>query len=518
MGTLQSVATGTVRSAGRSRGLSGVTPEAVVLASIVGLAGILRFMLLSHNSVWYDEAFVVWVARHRWGDLLGLLQATEFHPPLHYLMMKAWIAAAGPREAVIRVPSACFGLLTVVLTYALLRRLWSEPIAFTGSFLVAISPFEVMASQDGKMYALLGTLVVASTLALLEAVERGGVRPWIVYAAVAALLPYTHYLGFTVLAAHGAWVAACERRRLLAWCAAAIVVAVLFVPWLPYWAGQLTHLRSAPVWGRDSMDRNVLGLLGLFAFGGSLFHMPGFFFSNSPLSDLGMVAILLPFLIVLGVGVYVGAPERRAISLVGLLLVIPVGGMILLNLAKPTFIPRWFSFLDPFFAAVLARGIVGIPGGVRREARASVAAFAITGLLVLPSLPVLNHYYYDPDFHPYQWRQAATIVRERTLPGDLLLYGHLQNRLAFTYYFTAPNAEMEVLPDRDYATLGRLAGRFTRVWLIVAPPFDDGTLREVLSALRGSYRLVAQRQIRQDRFSGAEIFPFVYLFEAARPH
>ncbi len=54
-----------------------------------------------------------------------------------------------------------------------------------------------------------------------------------------------------------------------------------------------------------------------------------------------------------------------------------------------------------------------------------------------------------------------------------------------------------MLPNRDYATLGG---------------------GQVLSVLRGPYRLVAQTQIRQDRFSGTEIFPFVYLFEAAPPH
>ena len=73
------------------------------------------------------------------------------------------------------------------------------------------------------------------------------------------------------------------------------------------------------------MDRNVLVLLALFALGSPLFHMPGFFFIDSPLNALGIVAILHPFLVTIAVGIYASVSERRAVLLVGLLLVIPIG-------------------------------------------------------------------------------------------------------------------------------------------------------------------------------------------------
>ena len=66
-----------------------------VLGGIIALAAVLRFAGLGHNSLWFDEAFVVWVGAHRWQDVLPLLSGHDFHPPLYYLLVKAWIGVAG---------------------------------------------------------------------------------------------------------------------------------------------------------------------------------------------------------------------------------------------------------------------------------------------------------------------------------------------------------------------------------------------------------------------------------------
>src|SRR3984893_7699250 len=77
----------------------------LVLAGILALAGGLRFTLLAQNSVWLDEAFVVWVAQHPWRDIPGLLRTVDQHPPLYFMFMHLWIGAVGAGEAAIRIPS-----------------------------------------------------------------------------------------------------------------------------------------------------------------------------------------------------------------------------------------------------------------------------------------------------------------------------------------------------------------------------------------------------------------------------
>src|SRR5207302_838876 len=106
-------------------------------------------------------------------------------------------------------------------TYALARRVASDPVSLLSAILVAVSPFQIMAGQEARMYPLLGALVLAATLALTEAVARGGAVRWLIYAALVTLTAGTDYLGLLVLAAHGVWIACCERRFLGRWLAAA---------------------------------------------------------------------------------------------------------------------------------------------------------------------------------------------------------------------------------------------------------------------------------------------------------
>ena len=492
---------GAVTSVGVSRGAA--------LGGLLAVAALLRFALLGHNSIWFDEAYVAKMALSPWPAIPAVLRTAEFHPPLYYLLMKAWITITGLREATLRFPSACFGVLTVLLTYALMRRVSSDAVSLLSAGLVAVSPFSVMAGQDARMYALLATLALASTLLLADSVERRGPIRWGAYGLVTAAMLYTHYLGFCVLLAHGVWVAWFERRRFRDWLAAAAVAGVLYLPWLPSLWGQVT--RSGTIaWGEATSLVDLSQLMGLFAFGGSLFGMPSFFFRNTSLGPLEQVTLLLPFLLVGWRGVRSCAAGPRGLALLGLPLVVSIGMAFSASLAKPIFLARWFSFLVPFYAGVLALGIHDVAARFRYP-RPRVVALVAAGL-VLYSLPVFNRYYFDPWFRPYQWRQTAAAVQGVARSGDLYVYGDLQSELAFTYYYGPTPGRVVLGPKVDPAEIRPAAGHASRIWLIVAPPFTEERTTQTLQVLSGDYRIIA----RSDT-GGRIVFPRIYLLEARRP-
>jgi len=451
-------------------------------------------------------------------------------------LAKAWIGIAGPGEVAIRFPSACFSLLSVYLTYALARRFVSVPVASLASLLVAFSPLEIMVGQSARMYALLGTLALASTLVLVAAVERGGIRWWGIYAGTTALMIYTHYLGFAVLIAHATWMLWCNRRPLRAWLGSGIVVALLYVPWVPFWWTQIVRAPGHwPGWGWISAREGMLSLLGLFSFGGSLFGMPGFYVATQVdrYLDLGeQFLVVLPFLAVAACGVWALIADRRTVVLLGSLLVIPIGLMLALSLAGSAFIPRWFGFLHPFYAMLLARGIVMLAQSIRGRSGQIVTGATIGVLLY--SVPVLSHYFLDPGFHPFQWRGAAAIVRESVRPGDFFIYGDHSNYLSFTYYFedryprmllvldyehelaVAHNPRL-LLSDAAQREIRRLPERYGRVWLVVAYPFPNTLFQQTVSALQRGYVLAGRVQFGRDRFTGVDVQPSVYLFRASQP-
>jgi mannosyltransferase len=488
----------------------------LALAGVVAIAAGLRLAGLGHNSVWVDEAYVVWMTQWRWLDILGTLRMADAHPPLYYLLMKAWIHLAGPGEVAIRAPSACLSVLSVVLTYALIRRFAPEPVSLVSAFLVAVSPFAIMAGQEARMYGLLGFLVLASTLALVVSVERGRLLGWGLYAVLAALMVYTQYLGVFVLASHGIWVAWWERRHLRAWAGSMAVAVLLYTPWLPSLWYQTVHGNGWPWYRRGAGFADLGDLFGLLAFGGSLFGMGSYFFSGTQ-GPVGTLAILLPFLIVLGWGIAALRSHPRTLGIIGLPALVPLAALSVLTLAKLAIYPRWFSFVVPAYAMLLAQGMWEIGSWAR--GRRGLVLVLLTGGLLCVNVPVLARYYFDPGFRPYPWRAAAAVVESQIRPGDFFLFVNAAAQISLSYYVRDPHPYLTLTPkeasagaDRPAAfttdAAAQLARQHPRVWLIATQLFTPQMQGRLLPVLTSAFRVAGQRT-----------YPtvWVYLLEAKSP-
>jgi 4-amino-4-deoxy-L-arabinose transferase-like glycosyltransferase len=468
----------------------------LALAATAILGAVFRFVLLGAHSVWFDEAFVARVAHERWLDIFGTLRQVDAHPPLYYLLMKAWLTLAGTGDAILRLPSACFSALSVVLAYMLARCVASEQVSLLAALMVSVSPVQIVSGQEARMYPLAELLALASSLALFHSVAAGTLRRWAVYAATATLLAYTHYLGFLVIAAHGLWVACFHRRYMMRWLAAGTGVALAYLPWLPSLWFQTVHGHGW-AWYRDPVHAQDLGdLFGLFAFGGGLWGMGGYY-GRGTLSFLGQLAVLAPFLIFLVRGAVAVAADRSRVALIVLALIVPVGSVFLFSLAEPMFYPRWFSFLTPFFAILVARGVIEAAGVFRRW-RALAAAVLAMGLLLF-SGPGLAQYYLDPAARPYNWRAAAALVKKYAQPGDFYLYVPVSAEISFLYYDDNARPFLTLSPiegraqgdhhaDFTAASARGLADRYPRTWLIATEPATPAMQRRLWSDLHEVYR------------------------------
>jgi len=487
------------------------------LAGIIAVTAVLRFSLLGQNSLWFDEAWMAWIGQQRWQDIVPLLRAGDAHPPLSYFLMKAWIGIAGDGEAALRFLSACCGVLSVALTYALARRISTERVSLLSALVIGVSPFAVMAGQEVRMYALLGTLTLASTLALVVSCERGGGLRWGGYALLTAAMIYTHYLAGLMVLAHGVWVAWFERRHCGSWVLAVGAAAALYLPWVPSLWQQIAHGHGTPWFERGTAFLDLGDLLGLMAFGGSLFGMGSYFFPGT-VGPAGQVLILLPFLVTLWRGAASWMSDRRSLGLVGLPLVVTGVAMASLSFARALiFYPRWFSFLLPFYALLLAGGLEDIAGrwpGRRAEALALLTA----GLLAFGA-PVLDRYYFDPGFRPYPWRAAADLVRRQARPGDFLLFVNSSAEIAFSYYFRETHPFLALTPIEAVQGADRaptfseiqaraLAKRYPRLWIIATPPLTPGMQERLRAGLDGAYQVVGSRS-----FPGI----WLHLLEVRRP-
>ncbi|GEM_PF-1406059 len=473
------------------------------LGGILLVTAILRFAFLGQHSIWFDEAFVARIASHvPWAQIFPLLKGTDAHPPLYYLFMKLWVGVFGTTETALRVPSAVFSTLSVLATFLLARRILGTHASLLASLFVALSPFAIVAGQEARMYPLLQLLALLSTLALLSSVESGGVLRWTLYGIVSAAMAYTHYLGILVIVAHGLWLALDSRKHVVPWVVTGMGVLAAYIPWLPsLWYQTISGHGWA--WYRPHLTWQVLGdLTGLFAFGGSLFGM-GDYFADTTLSPLEQLILLSPFIVLFAIGIAaLWGSNNRYRSLVGSLLGVPIGVPLLISLLRPMFYPRWFSFLVPVYAIVMAAGIFHIAQSWKGRQSRVVVVISV-GILVY-SLPVLGRYYLDPASRLYDWRDASRLVEKNARPGDFFLYTNQAAETSFTYYFhgTYPSLTLTPIeaipgpPRRPTFTsvqAGHLAARYPRLWIIATPPFTPAMQDRLRRDLEEAFQPVGQR-------------------------
>jgi len=205
---------------------------AVALATAAALA--LRWIGFD-QSLFGDEQLTRYVTGGP-GGVLGRLGRFEQNPPLFFWLADASRGLGGVEW--MRLPSLLAGVAAVPLTYALGRLTAGRWPGVFAACMVAASPFAAFYSTEARPYALMTALLLASTVCMLVAIERGGRWWWAGMVAASAAALYTQYVSVFWLLAQGAWAlwAAPDRRRPLL--VSYALVALAFLPWLPNFLDQ----------------------------------------------------------------------------------------------------------------------------------------------------------------------------------------------------------------------------------------------------------------------------------------
>ncbi len=184
--------------------------DLIFMGAVTLVALVLRFYRIGEKSIWLDEAFSLWIARHPLWEGLGWLIRIDQHPPLYYSLLHVWTELFGELQGPARMLSALFSTATVPLFYAAARRLLDRSSAAIAAGILAISPFHVQFAQETRMYALL-TLEAACVLyfmARLLTERRPSTGSWVGLAVAQAAAMLTHnaaavYLPLALNAAMG---------------------------------------------------------------------------------------------------------------------------------------------------------------------------------------------------------------------------------------------------------------------------------------------------------------------------
>ncbi|MBK5232553.1 MAG: glycosyltransferase family 39 protein [Thermoleophilia bacterium] len=204
---------------------------------LVGVLTLIAFALRLHQyggSLLGDEMSTLWVVRNNGlFDTVRVVNSdAEITPPLYFLL--AWFTTRlGSNPDLVRLPALIAGTAGIPLVYVLGLRTVGRVPGLIAAALMTLSPFMIFFAGTGRAYALMITLLIASTLSMLAAVRGGRNLWWVAYALFSCLAMYSHYTALFVLLAQFIWLLWAEpgvRKQALI---ANVGAALLFLPWVP---------------------------------------------------------------------------------------------------------------------------------------------------------------------------------------------------------------------------------------------------------------------------------------------
>lgn len=479
-----------------------VRAEAALLCAILLIAAGFRFATIGGKSFWFDEAYSAVIAAHSPRDLLIRIQSEDTHPPLYYLLLSGWGRVVGTGDVELRTLGAIFSLFTVAGTWWLGRRLGSPTVGAVAAFIVAISPFEVMAAQEARMYPLLGFLSLLSWAALLAGCEnrRGG---WPVYVIATTLALYTHYLAMMLILAQGVYIFVAAPSSRWKWAGSLLATGVLFAPWVSTFVATWGSGRGWPSFRPPFGVAQLVQLFGMIGFGGYSSGFGGAFWG--PSQALRDVIIALPFWIFAVIGGVHLRDHRRVLVFLSAYLLVPIVIAGLFSLRHNIFYPRYFSYVHPAFALLAAFGIATTVMRLRAQVqRTAVLAAAL--LMVSVTGLALQTAYADPQYSPYNWRGVAATLSAEAGPTDLIVVTPDFGMIPFGRYFRGTQrviamAPIELVDETRLQQQNRAPVRPTRpqfteyardhelLWLIITIPFPRTAFPRLEGMIKGVYDL-----------------------------
>ena len=329
------------------------------LLPILAIGAFFRLFNLTAIALWHDEAFSVLMVEYPVKEMIQRL-ILDVHPPGYYLFFYYWNQLFGNSLFSLRFFSVLAGLLILILLWWLVKRIFSNrKLALATALVAAVSPFLVLYSQEGRMYALGLFFLLAATLSLWYAVREKKVLCWFFFILFSGLACYAHYyLLFSILAlflfiGYLAWSRREERPYLIkSGLLSAVALFLFYLPWLPHFWSQLQQVQEAywiPKMTLWSIPNTLINLLtgGVLAIGESNWW-------------LGLILIgAIVFLFWRGVN-YLKAQSPDGTWLILLSLLTPFVLAILLSLKQSLYLDRYFIFIVPWYLIILTAGIYSL--------------------------------------------------------------------------------------------------------------------------------------------------------------
>jgi len=496
----------------------------LMLTLLAAAAALLRFLFLVRKPFWFDECFSAEVSRLSWYDFSRLMWWREANMSLYYLLLRGWLHF-GFSPFFIRSLSVVVSLATLPAVFWLSRKLFDRRVALIAVALITFNAYHIRYAQEARSYSLLVLLATLSSGLFVAALQHPSRRNRWGYVLASVLAVYAHLYALLLVAAQWLSVRSWQRTQISRTKVSGTQVVIS-----P--ASRRNSIHHAWIW----IGLAVLPLLAFAAKTGAgpirWIPQPGFRdvldFAEHLAGNDGLpllllyaaacVAAIIPqekmtWLLRPGIASNLWA---RQFLLVWLLF--PVGLTLLLSLARPVFLGRYFIFCLPALVILAAAGLA-------RLRRSWMLAFSLAAMLLLSMQGTFRYYDHDFDLERDGSGAAADYILTHAQPGDAIFFYIPGARTPYEFFKTVraaedsrsivaagPVIEAEIIYPRhgdhlDYRDftgkptsdfLRSIPGKYARVWLVLmsngTPGHPDATTLMINQALGESFSRVEQMQ------------------------
>ncbi len=402
---------------------------AMLLSAILAYLGLVGARLATW-SIWFDEAFTAYITRFNVSEIAHYT-GNDMHPPLYYWLVKGWTSIFGTDEVGFRSFSMVFGVVTIILGFVLLKKLFNRRTAILGAWLLALSPMLIRFGEEARMYTLVAAIALGATYVLFRAMATNSRKYWVTYGLLLVAGMLTHYFIALVWLSHWVWrwiklrIDGVRGKKLAknffdaSWIWTHVLAVGIFAFWLPTAIHQFSVLQAGfwiPTISADTFTNYLTNILMY------LDH-------NKVESWL----VLLYFAIVVGSIVLLyrmyrnieSKKDRQNILLISCLAVVPP--LILLLLSMP---PLTSSFIDrylmPSIVALTLLLAVAVMYSKKKRAKPTWLPLVMT-ILILVSFGIgIDRVYYYGNYNKItstsiRTKQLITTIAEKAKPGEPLI-------------------------------------------------------------------------------------------------
>jgi 4-amino-4-deoxy-L-arabinose transferase-like glycosyltransferase len=440
------------------------------------LALLPRLFDLGSRPFWLDEVFTFQRAALPPAALVTDSFANH-HMPSYFLLLSPFIGLGDP-QFWLRLPSAAFGALAVVLVYLIATRIAGWRAGLIAALILGLSPAALAFSQEARSYTLEMCLILVALygVALLAMDIARAALPWrdpasargawamFVLGSVAALdvlgdgLPWVLTANFIFLVL--LWQ--CRARRLLG---RNIITADLIITLLSLPFYIIMALKQSNRFTDSVMWIPSLNLSRLWYNIGSVYMMRimdsvSFDLINGPMPLV--LAWVIDAALILAVLVSAWRLRRRPALLATLGLsfgLLPVL-FTLISIWRPILLPRYILWSAAPFAILAGIGASYIISLLPR--RWQTGALAATAFLLLLNMAP----YYGQETKP-RWDIAAKLLAQDVAPGDVVFLND-QGALPILKLYLPAGAQAVVLADSagDFTHAQQAQKQGKRVWAV----------------------------------------------------